>query len=155
MTTSTPGFKKVGAGDHRARVSRLSCLEKLSAVLRMLGSTAVPVWFFQDEEGREPFVQHFDDVWLEMMKKILEDGDGSFSESKTVSFWRAYYTLGAQTKDNVFRLLLTSYMSRRVQRHICPGLGPIMETLQAPRSDTWLDQESQQRSQTKSLHECT
>jgi hypothetical protein len=94
MTTSAYGFKTVGAGEHGGRVSRFACLEKLSAVLKMLGSKTVPVWFDKDEERREPFVQSFDDVWREVMKKILEDGDESFSESDMTPFWQVYYTLG-------------------------------------------------------------
>jgi len=111
MTTSAHGFKKVGIGEHGARVSRLACLEKLSAVLKMLGSESVPVWFDKDEEERELFVQSFDDVWLEMVKKLFEDGDESFSESETTPFWQAYYTLGTQAKDNGFGLLLTTNLS--------------------------------------------
>lgn len=102
MTTSPDVFKKVGIGEHGARVSRLACLEKLSAVLKMLGSTSVPVW--SDEEGSESFVWSFNDVWLEMMKKLFEVDDESFSERETTPFWQAYYTLGTQAKNNGFRL---------------------------------------------------
>jgi hypothetical protein len=94
ITTTTYGFKAAGIGEHGARDSRLVCLQKLSAVLKMLGSKTVPVWFDKDEESSEPFIQSFDDVWLEMIKKLLGDGDESFSESETNSFWQAYYTLG-------------------------------------------------------------
>jgi hypothetical protein len=60
----------------------------------MLGSKTVSVWFDKDEESSEPFIQSFDDVWLEMMKKILGGGDESFLESEMNPFWQAYYTLG-------------------------------------------------------------
>jgi hypothetical protein len=118
----------------------------------MLGSKSVPVWFDKDEEGREPFVQSFDDVWLEMVKKLFEDGDESFSESEITPFWQTYYTLGTQAKDNSFRLVLTTNL-RRVQRDVCQGLGPIMETLQAPSTGIYLDHESRHQSQTKSAYE--
>lgn len=111
MTTSAHGFKTVGVGEHGARTSRLACLEKLSAVLKMLESKSVPVWFNKDKEESEPFVQSFDDVWLEMVKKLFEDCDESFSESETTPFWQAYYTLGTKAKDNSFRLVLTTNLS--------------------------------------------
>lgn len=143
MTTSAHGFKKVNTGQHGARVSRLAYLEKLSVVLKMLGSTTVPVWFDKHGEGREILVQSLDDLWLEMVKKIFEEDDESFSQSETTPFWYAYHILGTQARDNGSRLLLTTDPPRRVQRDICQGLGPIMETLQTSSFGIYLDHESQ------------
>lgn len=112
MTASARNFKKVGFGERGARISRLTCLKMLSAVLKMLGSKSVPIWFDKDEEESKPFVQSFDDIWLEMIKKLFEDGDESFSESETAPFWQAYYALGTKTKDNGFRPILTTNLSQ-------------------------------------------
>lgn len=111
MTTSTCGFKKVGVGERGGRISRVACLKMLSAVLRMLGSERVPFWFDRDEKESKPFVQSFDDVWLEMMKKLLGDGDMPFSLSKYPTFWQAYYALGMKTTDNNLTLMLTMNLS--------------------------------------------
>ncbi|KAK5046206.1 hypothetical protein LTR84_008663 [Exophiala bonariae] len=94
MTTAADGFKTVGTGEHGARVGRLACIEKLSAVLKMLGSKTTAVWFDKDEERGEPFTQSFDDVWLSMMTKCFENSDKSISEPEKIPFWQAYYTLG-------------------------------------------------------------
>ena len=80
MTTSADGFKKVNIGQHGAPVSCLTCLEKVFAVLKILGSTTVPVWLDEDEEGRENAVQSFDDTWLEMVSRILEGGEEFFPQ---------------------------------------------------------------------------
>jgi hypothetical protein len=108
MTASACDFKQVGFGEHGARISRDACLKMLSAVLRMLGSESIPIWFDRYEEESKPFVQSFDDVWLELMKKFLEDGDVSFSESQYATFWQAYFALGLKTTNNIFRLILTT-----------------------------------------------
>jgi len=108
MTSSAHGFKKVGVGEHRAPVSRLACLEKLSAVLKMLGSKSVPVWLEKGEEDGKLLIQSFDDMWLEMMKKIFEDVDEPFQGFETTSFWQAYHILGTDAKHNSFRLVLTT-----------------------------------------------
>lgn len=107
MTTPAHGFKTVGVGEHGAKVSRLACLEKLSAVLKMLGSS-IPVCFDKDGVERESYVQSFDDNWLEVMKKLFDGDDETLSEYKTTPFWQAYFILGTKAKDNDFRLVLTT-----------------------------------------------
>lgn len=110
MTTSAHGFKKVGIGEHGARISRRACLEKLSTVLRMLGSESVPVWSSKEAEQSKPYTQSFDDMWLETTKAFIDDdGDEFISTSETTSFWQAYHTLGMNTQRVVtsFRLTLT------------------------------------------------
>ena len=94
MSMPARAFKVTGTGEYGTRDSRLACLRKLSTVLEMLGSETVPIWFATYEPSREPLAQSFDDVWLEMTKKILGDGDESISESVMPPFWEAYYTLG-------------------------------------------------------------
>ncbi|QKX53840.1 uncharacterized protein TRUGW13939_00920 [Talaromyces rugulosus] len=97
MTASARDFKKVGIAERGARIDRLTCLKMLSTVLKILGSKSVPIWFDKDEEAIKPFVQSFDDVWLEMMKKLFEDGDEPL-ESETAPFWQAYYSLGGSRR---------------------------------------------------------
>jgi hypothetical protein len=111
MTKSSHGFKKVGVGEHGARVSRLACLEKLSAVLKTLGSKTVPVWCDNGKKENEPVTQSLDDAWLDMMKKLFEGADVPFPESETTPFWQAYYILGMEIKGNDFTELLTSILS--------------------------------------------
>ncbi|KIX97796.1 uncharacterized protein Z520_06574 [Fonsecaea multimorphosa CBS 102226] len=101
MSTSAYGFKTVGTGEHGARNSRLVCLEKLSSVLKLLGSKTVPVWFTKDQESRGPFIQSFDDVWLEMMKRILRDGEEFSSESEKSPFLQTYHVLGGSRRTFV------------------------------------------------------
>jgi hypothetical protein len=110
MTTSAHGFKKIGVGEHRAQFSRLDRLKKLSAVLKMLGSKSVPIWSEQDGTESEPFIQSFDDVWLEVMKKLLQEGDESSIGSVTAAFWQAYCVLGTKANDNELRLILTTIL---------------------------------------------
>jgi hypothetical protein len=74
MTTSSYGFKNVGVGESRARISRRACLEKLSAVLRSLGSDKSPVWHDDKGDAKSSYVRSLDDLWLDMMKKLLGRG---------------------------------------------------------------------------------
>lgn len=97
MTTRAHGFKKVGVGEHGARMSRFACLEKLSVVLKMLGSENVPVWFDKDG-GSQPFLQSLDDMWLEMAKIIFEV-DVELLESEATQFWQAYSVLGTKARQ--------------------------------------------------------
>ncbi|KAE8557503.1 hypothetical protein EYB25_002210 [Talaromyces marneffei] len=128
MTVSTRDFKKVGCGERGARISRVACLKMLSAVLRMLGSDSIPIWFDKDEDESKPFVQSFDDVWLEMMKKLLGDGDESFSESKNATFWQAYYALGGsrglfvQDLDQSWRLYKLAALVHTLTMNLGIGL---------------------------------
>ena len=94
MSMPARGFRKTGIGEHGHKDARLTCLKKLSTVLEMLGSKTVPVWSAEEEESKEPFIQSFDDVWVEMMKKMLGAGDEFDSESAMIPFWQVYYTLG-------------------------------------------------------------
>ncbi|KAN0122749.1 Protein of unknown function (DUF4238) domain containing protein [Hyaloscypha variabilis] len=93
MTSRADGFKKVGVGERGARASRFACIEKLTMVLKLLGSENVPVWFDKEGEGRQPFRQSLDDMWLEMMKGIFEF-DEELPESTETQFWQVYSVLG-------------------------------------------------------------
>lgn len=99
MTTSAHGFKKIGVGEHRAQTSRLACLKKLSAVLKILGSKSTPTWSEQDGTASKQFIQSFDDTWLEVVKKLHYKGDESSLGSATAPFWQAYCVLGLETSD--------------------------------------------------------
>lgn len=65
MTTSLHGFKNVGVGEYGARASRRERLERLSAILKILGSNVNPVWSDDQEKNTNSIVESFDDVWLE------------------------------------------------------------------------------------------
>jgi hypothetical protein len=108
MTTSAHGFKKIGVGEHQAQVSRLACLKKLSVVLKMLGSESIPIWSEQDGTESKPFLQSFDDVWLEVVKELLHEGVESSLGSDTAPFWQAYCVLGAKPTNIDFRRILTT-----------------------------------------------
>jgi hypothetical protein len=108
MTTSAHGFKQVGVGEHRAQFSRLTCLKKLSAVLKMLGSKSIPSWSEQDGTESKQYVQSVDDVWLEVVKKLLHECDDSSLGSDNVPFWQAYCALGTKTSKGSCRLMLTT-----------------------------------------------
>jgi len=43
ITNRADGFKKVSVGEHGARVSPFACIEKLTIVLKILGSENIPV----------------------------------------------------------------------------------------------------------------
>jgi len=128
MSMPAHGFKLIGIGEHRSRVSRLACLKKLSTVLEMLGSNAVPVWPTEGQEIREPFIQSFDDIWVEMMKKMLGSGDECFSESEMPPFWQAYDSLGgsyrtfANDLDQSWRLYKLEALVYTLTRNLGTGL---------------------------------
>ena len=94
LTNTSYGFKIVGVGERGARISRLAGLEKLSAVLKAFGSNETPIWH-DDKETREwSYTQLVDDVWLDIVKKIVGRGMGfPFAESP---FWQTYRTLGME-----------------------------------------------------------
>lgn len=68
MTTRDYGFKTLGVGEHGASTSRRICLEKLSAVLKSLGSDKTPVWHDDEEARQQGHVSSVDDIWLDMFK---------------------------------------------------------------------------------------
>lgn len=71
MTTSSYGFKSVGVGERRAGISRRACVEKLSVVLRSLGSNKTPVWRDDGDAAKFSYTVSVDELWLEMVKKLL------------------------------------------------------------------------------------
>jgi hypothetical protein len=74
MTSTSYGFKNVSVGEHRARISRRACLEKLSVVLRSLGSDKTPFWHEGNGAAEPLYVWSLDDQWLEITKKLFEGG---------------------------------------------------------------------------------
>src|SRR3569833_346304 len=62
MTTGSYGFKQVGLGERRARFSRRTGLEKLSVVLKALGSNKTPIWHDDEEARKRSYVQSIDDL---------------------------------------------------------------------------------------------
>jgi hypothetical protein len=88
LTTGSYGFKTLGVGEHGARTSRLICLEKLSVVLRDLGSDKTPVWHDNEEARQECHVRSLDDIWLDMFK--ASEGLMNLEES---SLFKIYSTL--------------------------------------------------------------
>lgn len=108
MTLRSQGFKSPGFGERGARITRLACLEKLSTVLKMLGSKVVPVYCDgKDEEWKatDTTVESFDDVWLEVMKRTVDTDLEQDSKSERTPFWQAFYTLGIELHE---RLILWS-----------------------------------------------
>jgi hypothetical protein len=97
MTTKFSGFKKVGLGERGARVSRQTSLEKLSVVLRALGSNKAPVWHDIGEAKEQFYLQSTDDTWLDMIKKFEERGVLRASlVRQTTPFWQTYRILGTE-----------------------------------------------------------
>lgn len=94
MTAGSCKFKEVGVSERRARISRRTSLEKLSVVLKALGSNKTPIWH-DDEEAREWFyTQSVDDIWLETIKKVVGRGIGFAPLASP--FWQTYRTLGTE-----------------------------------------------------------
>lgn len=102
MTASSHDFKNVGYGERGARINRLTCLQMLSTVLTMLGSKSVPVWFTDEQVENKQTVKSFDDIWLDIMKRMLGDGGVALPDSETAPFWQVYYSLGMETKNSEF-----------------------------------------------------
>ena len=96
MTTSSYGFKMVGVGETRARISRRACLEKLSAVLQSMGSDKSPVWHDDKGDAKSSYVRSLDDQWLDMVKKLLGRGIGVAKGD----FWEVYFKLGTKSLDS-------------------------------------------------------
>jgi hypothetical protein len=96
MTTTSYGFKSVGIGEHRARISRRACLEKLSVVLRSLGSDKTPVWRDDGEAAKFSYTVSADDLWLAMVKKLFGRGGIGFVP-KATPFWEIYCKLGTRS----------------------------------------------------------
>lgn len=114
ITTDLYGFKKVGVGERGARISRRMCLEKLSTVLKALGSDNIPVWHDDEEAKQSSYLQSVDDVWLNMVKKLFGRGVGSASEFGASHFWETYSTLGTKSLDDATALrLLTNWLRQR------------------------------------------
>jgi hypothetical protein len=105
LTTPAQVFKQTGTGEYGARISRRDCLHKLAAVSKFSGSKKIPVFFAEDqgeykeenEEVGQSIPKSFDEIWLDVMKSLLEDFGDSTSETNTEQFWRAYHSLGTQS----------------------------------------------------------
>ena len=97
MTGSSYGFKAVGVGEHRARISRRKGLEKLSIVLKALGSDKLPVWDDDQHARKSVWVRSLDDLWLDQTKKLLGNGSERALGSPAFSFWETYRTLGMKS----------------------------------------------------------
>lgn len=105
MATDKYGFKRLGLGEHGAMNSRLICLEKLSVVLRSLGSDRTPVWHDDEEARQQVHVSSVDDTWLDIIKVYSKSSKSSKSIKWEGSpFFKIYSTLGKRD----IRLLLTS-----------------------------------------------
>lgn len=91
MTTQMHGFKKIGVGEYGAKTTRLSCLEKLTIVLKKLGVEHVPT--FCDETREENKPRSLDDDWIEVFKRYFEGATGVFDKSEE-PFWQTYRLLG-------------------------------------------------------------
>ncbi len=127
MTADSNGFKNVGVGERGARISRRECLEKLSVVLRSLGSDKIPVWCEDNETAKASCVVSLDDVCLKVMKAI-----GPETGFATTPFGKVYCGLGTssfQRPSSSFSInLLTSWASpRRNHGDISEGFGTIVE----------------------------
>ncbi|KAG7404066.1 hypothetical protein Forpe1208_v015793 [Fusarium oxysporum f. sp. rapae] len=114
MTTDLYGFKKVGVGERGARISRRMCLQKLSTVLKALGSDNAPIWHDDVEANQSSYLQSIDDSWLEIMKKFLKRSMDSASEFRESHFWGIYSTLGG-TKETFVKDLEQSWRLYRLQ----------------------------------------
>ena len=97
MTTRSYGFKNVGVGERRARISRLACLEKLSVVLRSLGSDKTPVWPDERDAAKSSYTVSLDDLWLEMVKKVFGGLFGGGSGFEATPLGEIYCTLGTRS----------------------------------------------------------
>lgn len=96
MTTDSYGFKKVGVGERGARISRRMCLQRLSTVLKALGSDNAPIWHDEEEANHSSYLQSIDDSWLETIKKFFGRSMHSASEFRESHFWGIYSTLGTK-----------------------------------------------------------
>jgi hypothetical protein len=97
MTSRSYGFKTVGVGEHRARISRRIGLEKLSIVLKALGSDKLPVWNDDQHARKSVCIRSVDDLWLDQTKKLLGNGSECALEPTASSFWETYRTLGMKS----------------------------------------------------------
>ena len=125
MTTDSYGFETVGVGEHGARTSRRMCLEKLSVVLRSLGSDKTPVWHDDEEARKWSSPRSVNDIWLDMFKVFFGRG----TEFEGPPLWEIYYTLGTRTLDyaDAFRLLSSWLCQKGNQGDISEGFGAIVE----------------------------
>ena len=96
------GFKNVGVGEHRARISRRACLEKLSVVLRYLGSDKTPVWPDNRDAAKSTYIVSVDDLWLEMVKELFGRGVGFVG----TPLWKFYCLLGTRSPINSKTLII-------------------------------------------------
>ncbi|KAM0080465.1 hypothetical protein ACKRZS_007382 [Fusarium odoratissimum] len=91
MTTDSYGFKKVGVGERGARISRRMCLQKLSTVLKALGSDNAPIWHDEEGANQSSYLQSIDDSWLEIIKKFFGRGGTKETFVKDLEqSWRLY-----------------------------------------------------------------
>jgi hypothetical protein len=109
MTSSSYGFKNLGVGEHRARTTRRACLEKLSVVLRSLGSDKTPVWHDNKGAAKPLCMRSLDDEWLGIVKKLFGRG----MEFATGDFWDIYCKSGMKSlksldSDHALGLLTSS-----------------------------------------------
>lgn len=98
ITTKTTGFKTIDTGEYGTQASRRRRLEQLSTVLQLLGSNVPPVQFEQFDKEQEVIVQSFDEIWLQMVMRLLESDDESSLGSPDSTFWNAYCALGTNAK---------------------------------------------------------
>ncbi|KAH6880829.1 hypothetical protein B0T10DRAFT_495276 [Thelonectria olida] len=114
MTTDLHGFKKAGVGERGARISRRVCFEKLSTVLKALGSDNIPVWHDDEEANQSSYLQSIDDVWLEMVKKLFGRSVEFASKFGASHFWETYSMLGG-TKETFLKDLEQSWRLYQLQ----------------------------------------
>ena len=106
MTSNVHGFKRVGVGELHAKIGRRECLQKLSLLLRTLGSDITPCWH-ENEGARTPSAtRSLDDTWIKMMSVLFKKVGGHSPDHNSAAFFSTYNTLGTKPKTkNPFRLL--------------------------------------------------
>lgn len=101
LTADCHGFKKVGVGELHARTGRRECLQKLSLVLKALGSDVAPLWH-EDEGARTSHsLMSLDDVWIDMIKILLGRGVEFSPGTDSSAFFSTYNSLGTKSRDKL------------------------------------------------------
>jgi hypothetical protein len=132
--TDSQNFKEVGFGERHSRISRHKALEKLSVILKALGSDKISLWHAvgEGEAGKRSCLQSIDDVWLEMTKTFLKRDFDFASGPEASHFWQIYCALGMSSPSySSFRQLTDWWYPRWNQGNLCEGSGTVVETLSA------------------------
>ncbi|KDN72260.1 hypothetical protein CSUB01_07911 [Colletotrichum sublineola] len=97
MTTNSGDFKNIGGRQRGAPFSRYESFQKLSIVLKALGSDKVPRWHDDRQSNQTSYIQSIDDMWLNIMVSCFEKGSDDTLVSGKTDFWNTYRILDGTT----------------------------------------------------------